>query len=510
MLNCCSILTGHFQYNTAALGLALWSFYFVTRPTFSSCVLGSIVFCLALSFKQMTLYYAPAIFFYLLGRCWRKVEHHGQARPHEPRTLPTDEHPPPQKLPERSASPARQRLDQSRLIQQQKLRKMLQQQQLKLNQQKYPRSSNVFVLRFVLLGLTVLATMALLWWPFVMYGPKNDQPQYTVDGHLLTGDSKTYWGRSLHVLRRIIPLQRGLFEGKVSNLWCALSVKPIRIRKRIPQSIQPLAALALTIAMMAPSCYALFQIGAGIRPPRPENENSERQESNIEINRNSSIDSVTIRNTSRRVNGSKSFTRNDDLTLVLWGMTSCSLAFFLASFQVHEKSILLPLAPACLLFYHDVKFANWFSFLAAWTLWPLVVIDRLQTAYVCLAISAICVMNLVDLSAFSLPIKSALSSERLHSKGCFFDQNIWYLMLHLSSFVVMVTLHFLELSLYDDIPPDMPDLFAVLWSIAGCGMCVLAWIVTVWHLLPTIVFSSRSKFTEGDNACADFTKKKEQ
>jgi len=479
-------------------------------------VLGSIIFCLALSFKQMTLYYAPAIFFYLLGRCWRKVEHHGPTTGHPVlRTLPNDdEYPTPQKISERSNSPARHRLDQSRMIQQQKLRKMLQQQQIKLNQQKYPSSSTVFVLRFILLGLTVLITMALLWWPFVIYGPKNDQPQYTVDGHLLTGNSQTYLGRFLHVLRRIIPLHRGLFEGKVSNLWYVLSVKPIRIRKRIPQLIQPLAALALTIAMMAPSCYALFQIGARKRPQKSESDHkridADRQNSNVEISSNESIDNIIKRNTSQQVNGSNSFTQNDDLTLVLWGMTSCSLAFFLASFQVHEKSILLPLAPACLLFYHDVKFAIWFSFLAAWTLWPLVVIDRLQTAYVCLAFSAFCVMNLVDLSAFSLPIKAEQSSQRIYNKGGFFDQNNWYRMLLLSSFIVMVTLHFLELSLYNDIPPDMPDLFAVLWSIAGCGMCVVAWIVTVWHLSPTIVFGRRRKDTKGNNVLADSTKKKEQ
>ena len=65
---------GHFQYNTVALGLALWSFHYMTMPaTFANCIGGSILFCLALNFKQMTLYYAPAVFAYLLGKCF--VEH---------------------------------------------------------------------------------------------------------------------------------------------------------------------------------------------------------------------------------------------------------------------------------------------------------------------------------------------------------------------------------------------------------------------------------------------------
>ena len=60
---------GHFQYNTVALGLSLWSFYYMTL-SWKHCIVASILFCLALSFKQMTLYYAPAVFFFLLGRCF--------------------------------------------------------------------------------------------------------------------------------------------------------------------------------------------------------------------------------------------------------------------------------------------------------------------------------------------------------------------------------------------------------------------------------------------------------
>ncbi|KAK1738951.1 hypothetical protein QTG54_010267 [Skeletonema marinoi] len=33
---------GHFQYNTTSLGLALWSFYFMTQTSFVGCVIGSV------------------------------------------------------------------------------------------------------------------------------------------------------------------------------------------------------------------------------------------------------------------------------------------------------------------------------------------------------------------------------------------------------------------------------------------------------------------------------------
>ena len=48
------------------------------------------------------------------------------------------------------------------------------------------------------IGLVVIATFGLIWWPFL---PQIEQ-----------------------VLTRIFPLNRGLFEDKVANFWCALNV----------------------------------------------------------------------------------------------------------------------------------------------------------------------------------------------------------------------------------------------------------------------------------------------
>merc|ERR1740117_2239136 len=57
---------GHFQYNSVALGLSIASFSFMVQSDFASCIWGGFFFTLALNFKQMTLYYAPVVFFYLL------------------------------------------------------------------------------------------------------------------------------------------------------------------------------------------------------------------------------------------------------------------------------------------------------------------------------------------------------------------------------------------------------------------------------------------------------------
>lgn len=56
---------GHFQYNCVSLGLALAA---VVLLHAGRDVLGSVAFVLSLCYKQMELYFAPAFFFFLLGK----------------------------------------------------------------------------------------------------------------------------------------------------------------------------------------------------------------------------------------------------------------------------------------------------------------------------------------------------------------------------------------------------------------------------------------------------------
>lgn len=60
---------GHFQYNCVSLGLALWAITFISK---GRNVMAAIAFSAALNFKQMELYHALPIFFYLLAECERK------------------------------------------------------------------------------------------------------------------------------------------------------------------------------------------------------------------------------------------------------------------------------------------------------------------------------------------------------------------------------------------------------------------------------------------------------
>ncbi|KAH6912825.1 glucosyltransferase Alg6 [Coprinopsis sp. MPI-PUGE-AT-0042] len=57
---------GHFQYNSSMLGLTLLALNFLSQ---GHDLYGAVFFVLSLGFKQMSLYYAPAIGSYLLAKC---------------------------------------------------------------------------------------------------------------------------------------------------------------------------------------------------------------------------------------------------------------------------------------------------------------------------------------------------------------------------------------------------------------------------------------------------------
>ncbi|CAD5123876.1 DgyrCDS12184 [Dimorphilus gyrociliatus] len=95
---------------------------------------------------------------------------------------------------------------------------------------------------------------------------------------------------ALQVLHRLFPFARGIFEDKVANFWCSLSIV-IKFRSLMTQDTQILMCLVTTIILLLPSGLHLL-----LKPTM----------------------------------------RNFKLALV-----NSSLIFFLFSFQVHEKSILI-------------------------------------------------------------------------------------------------------------------------------------------------------------------------
>lgn len=136
----------------------------------------------------------------------------------------------------------------------------------------------------------------------------------------------------LQVFRRLFPLQRGIFEDYVANFWCTTS--PVLKWKLLLPSSQALATLCATVTLVACVPSTVHQM---LRPSP---------------------------------------------TGLLLGMFNASLAFFLFSYQVHEKGILYPLLPASLLIWRYPNEMVTFTVAAALSMAPLLLKDGLLFALV--------------------------------------------------------------------------------------------------------------------------------
>jgi hypothetical protein len=115
------------------------------------------------------------------------------------------------------------------------------------------------------------------------------------------------------------------------------------------------------------------------------------------------------------------------------------------------------------------NFVLFFSILATWSLWPLLVIDRLGDAYVCCLTIFACIYSTTRVPSTEL---SSYSDE----SDIFSDKYITRYVLKLAV-AGMFILHILEATI---LPPSrLPDLYPVLWSFAGCGMFCLSYLGTL-------------------------------
>ncbi len=169
---------------------------------------------------------------------------------------------------------------------------------------------------------------------------------------------------------------------------------------------------------------------------------------------------------------------NLHIRALLWGSAGSSLSFFLASFQVHEKSILLPLAPLSLLMMDQPSTIHWFSIVSMWSMWHLIVVDRLRLAYFSLITIYLCyayTAGLRDQGGSLSSSKSTVEIWDLKLKTLFTR-----FIIPLSSFA-MVGLHVLEMCITP--PPNLPDLFPVLWVIESCLSFCVMWLISLWELM---------------------------
>uniref|UniRef100_A0A8C2KU25 Alpha-1,3-glucosyltransferase n=1 Tax=Cyprinus carpio TaxID=7962 RepID=A0A8C2KU25_CYPCA len=188
----------------------------------------------------------------------------------------------------------------------------------------------------------------------------------------------------LQVLHRLFPFGRGLFEDKVANTWCSLNVL-IKIKTLLSRETQLFLSFALTLLFILPSSLKLLS--------------------------------------------------KPNLWQFKLALVNSSLAFFLFSFQVHEKSILLA---ALLMFFLFVFFHS---------MLPLLVKDGLLLPYVVTSLAFL---------FLSLYLLSHLTRTN--------EPLFWYFPFHFwFSLVAMAVLSFT--SVWLEPPAKFPDLFPVLVSI---------------------------------------------
>ncbi|KAI1399633.1 glycosyltransferase family 57 protein [Hypoxylon fuscum] len=361
----------HFQYNTVMLGFVLASM--------SSMVAGrnmwaAVFFVAALGFKQMALYYAPAVFAFLLGSCT------------------------------------------------------------------FPR---INIARFVGTAAVTLASFAVLVLPIVLGalhdasrgidsrpdldGPRPPLPIFAFLSDYLDTEAFYYpvVEQMVQMVHRVFPFARGLFEDKVANFWCAANVV-IKLRQYPTEFLQRVSLLA-TLASIAPPCLFIFL------QPRRE--------------------------------------------LLPYAFSATAWGFFLFSYQVHEKSALLPLLPMTVLLAGKQglgkEVRSWVGFgnlVGVWTMFPLLQRVDLRMPYAVLTLLWAYLLGLPPLSA------SAYFEE---------GQNIWVqwitAIVHGAFYLVIGVWHVLDLFVAP--PLDKPDLWVVANVGVGAAGFVLCYLWCLWKLV---------------------------
>lgn len=374
----------HFQYNTVMLGLVLASMSSVLAGRYMwSCVF----FVLALGFKQMALYYAPAIFAYLLGVCI------------------------------------------------------------------FPR---INIARFLGIAVVTAASFAILLLPLILGGlydkRRGVEARPELEGRfaplpLFSEYSYRVNFRAWYfpiiqqltqMIHRVFPFARGLFEDKVANFWCALNVV-IKLRQ-YPTELLQRASLLATLAAITPPCVVIFL------KPRKE--------------------------------------------LLPLALATTAWAFFLFSFQVHEKSVLLPLMPMTVLLAskHGLSKSTraWIGFanmLGVWTMFPLLQRVDLRIPYYVLSLLWAYLLGLPPTS-FSIYYQDG------HSTWA----GILTALIHVIFYVVMALWHVAESFLAP--PRGKPDLWVVVnvgVGAVGFGLCYL-W--CLWTLIVESRFVGGSKLEQ--------------
>uniref|UniRef100_A0A023EWB5 Alpha-1,3-glucosyltransferase n=1 Tax=Aedes albopictus TaxID=7160 RepID=A0A023EWB5_AEDAL len=253
------------------------------------------------------------------------------------------------------------------------------------------------------------------------------------------------------VVHRVFPVARGVFEDKVSNVWCVVNVF-IKLRN-YPNSFMAIVCLVCTLLAVLPSgVHLLF---------RPSKRN------------------------------------------FLLALLNSSLGFFLFSFQVHEKSILLATLPALLLFQLYPMECFWLLQIATFSMIPLLHKDGLLLPYLALTLLTLTLLKLSMSALNNFKPVPKISAIDLFNLGTFLQSdgsakshriNRALVMSFYGSLLGQMLLLFAFVFVQP--PAQLPFLWPLLISVCSCGHFVLFF----------IYFNYRQFFSNGNEKTTNETR----
>ncbi|XP_023245237.1 dolichyl pyrophosphate Man9GlcNAc2 alpha-1,3-glucosyltransferase [Copidosoma floridanum] len=237
----------------------------------------------------------------------------------------------------------------------------------------------------------------------------------------------------MDLILRLFPLARGIFEDKVANIWCAVNVF-YKLKNYFTNYQLAQICLVSTTVSLLPSSLDLF-----FRPSREK---------------------------------------------FLLALINSSLSFFLFSFQVHEKSILLVAIPVLLQFYKDPLPCFWFLVISVFSMLPLLIKDGLYSAYIATLIFFIVLVSWMwfepKISTILKPKEEKLEetvkqgSKKVKVKK---SVSVWTTSdIYVDILFTLSLIGVLILSLCSGFikpPKRYPDLYPLLVSVYSCGHFVL-------------------------------------
>lgn len=267
--------------------------------------------------------------------------------------------------------------------------------------------------RLILVGTTVVLTVLVALAPFVLASSTYSDALDTIK----------------QILIRVFPFERGLFEDKVANFWCTTNLV-VKYNNIFSNDQLKQLSLAFTLASILPPCILSFfkMIRRTDVPP----------------------------------------------SLVIYGFSATAWGFFLFLFQVHEKSVLVPLIPSTFLLLtmdkETISIIQWINNIATFSLFPLLKRDGLVLQYTVLVL----LINWL-LSGFDLDLENNLLWPSKLS--------IFHKLVIAGSYLAVVAFHIVEYNFVP--PPHYPDL----WVIAnttisfGCFAMFYIWLLyRIWQL----------------------------